>query len=76
MEIMEGKNKVATMKMERVEGPAGGRQADAAQRSRQQRAQGREHVGAAARRPGAEHGADGGQRARGVRDKQQRKVGG
>lgn len=77
MEIMEGKNKVATMKTERMEGPAGGRQADAAERSRQQRARGGEQVRAAARRPGVEHGADGGgKRARGVRDKQQRKVGG
>lgn len=52
----EKKNKVATVKMERMGGPAGGWQVEAAQYSRQQRAWGRECEGTSARRLGAGHG--------------------
>lgn len=81
METMERKNKVATVKMERMRGPKGrlcrertqqGRQAEAARWSRQQSAQGREHEGEGARRGGHELGmgvrqrvAEGGERALG-----------
>lgn len=81
METMERKTKVATVKMERMKGPEGrlchgraqqGWQAEAAQRSRQRRAQGRGHEGP--RRGGRElrtdgrwieGGAEGGERALG-----------
>lgn len=56
METMQGRNKVATMKMERMEGPAGGGQVE------QQWQQAAEGHGARStkgpRRGGREHGKD------------------
>lgn len=45
METMQGRNKVATMKMERMEGPAGGWQAEAAVAAGSRGARGRKHEG-------------------------------
>lgn len=56
METMQGRNKGATMKMERMEGPAGGWQAEAAVAAGSRGARGRKHEGAVARRPGAWQG--------------------